>query len=205
LDREARAWQILGSLLEGRPYLPWTEGALRPAALVAILNEIVFAERLTVVELGSGISTVVIARLIAERGGTLASLEHDPDWAAVVRSQLERESLEEAVELLVAPLEPHPESWDGAPWYAAASIASLPSSIDLLLIDGPPGYGDGMAHSRFPALSALASRLAPGALIVLDDADREPELEIIERWSDEHPDWRFSVDEAIGLALASKA
>jgi predicted O-methyltransferase YrrM len=204
LDAEARAWQIVRPLLGGRPYLPWTEGAIRPAALVAVLNEIVFADRRTIVELGSGVSTVVIGRLLAERGGTLTSLEHDPHWAAVVGSQLEREHLDEAVELLVSPLEPHHETWDGAPWYAAEQVQSLPAEIDLLLVDGPPGFGDGMAHSRYPALPELADRLAQGAVIALDDANREAELEIIARWSHEHPEWTFGVDASLGLALGTR-
>ena len=204
MDPDARAWQVLRPLLDRRPYLPWTEWTLRPAALVTALNEIVLAGRETVVELGSGISTVVIGRLLAERGGALTSLEHDPDWAAIVRSQLEREGLGAIVEVSVAPLEPHPQTWDGAPWYSATALHLLPFDIDLLLIDGPPGEGDGMAHSRYPALPALASRLAPGALVVLDDADREPEREIVERWSREMPEWRFGVDASSGIALGSR-
>jgi len=204
VDPDARAWQVLRPLLERRPYLPWTDWALRPAALVTVLNEIVFAQRETIVELGSGVSTVVIGRLLAERGGTLTSLEHDPDWAAMVRSQLEREGLEATVELLVAPLEPHTDTWDGAPWYSAESVQTLPLGIDLLLVDGPPGNGEGMAHSRYPALAALSSRLAPEALVILDDADREPEQEIVERWSQELPEWRFGVDASLGVALGSR-
>jgi len=204
LDPDATAWQVLRPLLERRPYLPWTDWALRPAALVAVLNEIVLAKRETIVELGSGVSTVVIGRLLAERGGALTSLEHDPDWATVVRSQLEREDLESTVELLVAPLDAHPEAWEDAPWYSAEMIAMLPSTINLLLVDGPPGHGEGMAHSRYPALPALAGRLSPNALVVLDDADREPEQEIVERWSESLPEWSFAVDTSRGIALGSR-
>lgn len=157
------------------------------------------------VELGSGVSTVVIGRLLAERGGALTTVEHDPDWAAIVSAQLEREGLERAVELLVAPLEPYPQAWDGAPWYAPDAIDSLPGAIDLLLVDGPPGYGEGMAHSRYPALPSLAGRLARGAIVILDDAGRAAERQIIERWSAEMPEWTFGIDASIGLALGSRA
>ena len=92
---DAWAWQVLRPLLDGRPYLPWTEGAIRPAALVAVLNEIAFAERRRIVELGSGVSSIVIGRLLAERGGKLTAVEHDPDWAALVRRQVEREHLQD--------------------------------------------------------------------------------------------------------------
>ena len=63
--------------------------------------------------------------------------------------------------------------------------------IDLLLVDGPPGYGEGMERSRYPALPALEPRLAPGAMVVLDDASRPGEREIIERWTE--LGWRFGV------------
>lgn len=197
-------WQVLRPLLDGRPYLPWTEGAITPAALVGVLNEIALAERREVAELGSGISTIVIGRLLAERGGRLTALEHDPDWARIVRSQLARERLDETVRLVEAPLEPHPSSWNGAPWYSAGALAALPEPIDLLLVDGPPGYGDGMAHSRYPALPVLADRLAPSAVAVLDDATRPAEREILERWQDELPAWRFGVDAEAGVAIGRR-
>jgi predicted O-methyltransferase YrrM len=147
----------------------------------------------------------VIGRLLAERGGKLTAVEHDPAWAALVRSQVERERLGNIVEVVVSSLEPHRASWSGAPWYSRESVALLPGGINLLLVDGPPGYGDGMAHSRYPAMATLADRVAPDGLVILDDADREPEREIIERWSEEHPDWSFGIDGGIGLALGRRA
>ena len=170
-----------------------------------LANEIVFADRTEVVELGSGVSTVVLARLLRERGGRLTSLEHDPDWARVVSSQLEREGLAQIARLIQAPLEPHPRALDGAPWYAPAALDALPAhDIDLLLVDGPPGYGEGMALSRYPALPVLAERLAPGALVALDDAEREGEREILARWEREVPRWRFGPRAGTGLAVGAR-
>ena len=191
--------------MDGRPYLPWTEGAIRPAALVAVLNEIAFAERRRIVELGSGVSSIVIGRLLAQRGGKLTAVEHDPDWAALVRRQVERERLQDFVDVVVSSLEPHHASWSGAPWYSLESVALLPGDINLLLIDGPPGHGEGMTHSRYPALPALADRLAADALVFLDDADREPEREIIARWAEEVPGWSFGIDAGSGLAVGSRS
>ena len=192
-------------MLDGRPYLPWTEGAIRPAALVAVLNEITFGERRRVVELGSGVSTIVIGRLLAQRGGNLTAVEHDPDWARLIRRQVERERLDAVVEVIVSSLEPHPASWSGAPWYSLESVALLPSGISVLLIDGPPGYGEGMTHSRYPAMTALADRMERNGLVFLDDADREPEREIVARWSEEFPAWSFDIDSASGLAVGTRA
>lgn len=191
-------------MLGGRPYLPWTEWSLRPAALVTVLNEIVLGRRKTVVELGSGASTVVIARLMAERGGTLVSVEHEPTWADLVGQQLASEGLSDTARVLSAPLGPHDASWSNEPWYSRDAIATLPGAIDLLLIDGPPGFADGNAHSRYPALVELAGRLAPNAVVILDDADREPEREIVERWQQDLPEWQFGIDADAGIAVGTR-
>jgi hypothetical protein len=142
---------------------------------------------------------------LAERGGTLASVEHDRSWAAWVGAQVEREGLGDVVEVIVSPLEPREPSWAGAPWYSEEHMARLPQEIDLLFVDGPPGYGEGMSHSRYPAMQALAGRVGPQGLVMLDDAGREPEQEIIERWRTEHPGWSFGVDSATGLALGRRS
>jgi len=149
-------------------------------------------------------STVVIARLLAERGGTLASVEHDPAGANLVREQLEREGLTGRAQVLAAPLEPNADSWSGEHWYAREAISGLPGAIDLLLVDGPPGLTADTAHSRYPALGALASRLTDNAVVILDDADRAPEREIVERWLKDLPDWQFGIDADVGIAIGKR-
>ena len=201
-DRDALS--VLRPLLDAGGYLAWTDGALRPAALAAVCNEVTLAGRRELVELGSGVSTIVLARLARELGGRLTSLEHDSDWARVVRSQLEREGLSDSARLIEAPLEPHSAALDDAPWYAARAVVKLPEDIDLLLVDGPPGYGEGMALSRYPALPALEHRLALNAIAVLDDAQREGERAILERWTSDCQGWTFAVDEALGIARGVK-
>jgi predicted O-methyltransferase YrrM len=195
--------EILRPLLDAGGYLPWTEGALRPAALVIVCNEIVLADRREIVELGSGVSTIVLARLMREREGRLTTLEHDPDWAGVVRSQLKREGLTHVARLVEAPLEAHVLALGGAPWYAERAVAALPDDIDLLLVDGPPGYGEGMERSRYPALPAIQSRLAPEAIVILDDATRPGEREILERWGE--LGWEFGVRADENVAIGTRA
>lgn len=198
---DLHAWQVLRPLLDGYPYLPWNEGALRPAALVAVVNEIVLGERRVVVELGSGVGSIVLARLLRERGGELMSVEHQPGWAGFVRSQLEREELGSTATVITAPLVAHPASLDGAPWYDGSQLGALPERIDLLLVDGPPGYGEGMRRSRYPAMSVLGERVGPGGMIVLDDAKRAGERQIIERWEAESG-LEFGLMKPEGIAVA---
>lgn len=199
---DLHAWQVLRPLLDGHPYLPWNEGALRPAAMVKIINEIILGERRTIVELGSGVGTVVLARLLRERGGDLTSVEHEPAWARFVADQLEREGLTKHATMVVAPLVAHQASLDGAPWYDESHLGGLPRSIDLLLVDGPPGYGEGMQRSRYPAMPVLGKRVRPGGAIVLDDAKRPGEREITELWA-QQSGLDFGLMKPEGIAIAA--
>lgn len=190
---DLHAWHVLRPLLDGRPYLPFSVGAMRTAGLVHVCNLVVHEAPAEVVECGAGVSTVVLARLLQERGtGRLTALEHDPAWAARVDDALARENLTGTARVVLAPLE------DG--WYAAAGVAELPGAIDLLVVDGPPADTDALATARAPALARLGGRLAPGACVVLDDIGRAGEQSVLEGWERETP-WRFDRlgDEAIAV------
>jgi hypothetical protein len=60
------ALQRIGSL--DTEYLPQLSGDLRPAALVAVMDEIVLGARTVLVALGCGASSVLLARLLQQRG-----------------------------------------------------------------------------------------------------------------------------------------
>jgi hypothetical protein len=171
---------------------------MRPAGLVAVCNEIVHGPRTRIVECGSGVTTVVLARLLRERGaGWLVALEHDRHWAALIQAQLRREALEGTACVLDAPLEGEPS------WYAPARLAEIPEEIDLLVVDGPPAYAPGHQTRRAPALPRLDARLVAGAAVVLDDIARVGEREVLAGW-EATTDWRFAVDEPAGVAIGRR-
>ncbi len=179
----------------GGPYLPWGAGAMRPVGLVAVCNDIVLNGRRRVVELGSGVSTVLLSRLLTQRrppgGFRMAAVEHDPGWARWVSDQLDRERIGHNVVVIDAPLLPHALAERGVRWYDEAAVAAgLDAAlrgdlIDLLLVDGPPAYATGHGLARYPALPVLHDRLAPGACVVLDDIERPGEQEVLRRWERE--------------------
>jgi predicted O-methyltransferase YrrM len=187
-EADLHAWQILTPLLARDPYLPWTSGSMRPAALVAVCNEIVHGDRTRIVECGSGLSTVVLARLLRERGdGTLVALEHDRHWAALVEEQLRKENLGEIARVHYAPLGADP------PWYDLHGSDRLPGAVDLLIVDGPPAFDPGHGTRRAPALPWFDERLVAGATVILDDVDRPGEREVLSGW-ERSSDWRFALD-----------
>jgi predicted O-methyltransferase YrrM len=172
----------LARLFDAGPALDSDDWSLREPALELVVDEV--AKRPgAIVECGSGLSTIVIARLLRELDcGSLHSLEHDLAWAERTRSLLAAEGLDRA-EVLAAPLEPHPLAGEAGGWYDRDALASLPVAIDLLLIDGPPAGDPELRRNRHPALDELGPLLAPGATIILDDAGRPGEAAAIELWT----------------------
>jgi predicted O-methyltransferase YrrM len=168
---------------------------MRVAGLVAVCNDVVLADRRCVLEVGSGTSTVVLARLLHERwpGGEHrhVAVEHDPAWALWVRGQLTREGLADRTTVLHVPLAPHRHGQAGLPWYdddllaAGLDAALADEPVDLLVVDGPPADTADTVLARYPALPALHARLAPGATVVLDDVERPGEQEVLDRWQRE--------------------
>lgn len=196
---DLHAWHVLRPLLDAGGYLPWSTGAMRPAGLVLVCNEVVHGGRTRVLECGSGASTVVLARLLRERGaGSVVALEHDGAWAALVGDLLRREALDGIAQVVHAPLEGDP------PWYATRALDALPAEVDLLVVDGPPAHAAGDEHRRAPALPFFEPRLVPGATVVLDDLQRPGEREVLARWETDTP-WRFEIDQTAGAAIGARS
>jgi predicted O-methyltransferase YrrM len=112
----------------------------------------------SVVEFGTsfGISTLHLAAGLRDNGGgRLITTEFEPSKAARARANFIAGGLADLIELREGD--------------ALETLAhDLPDRIDLVLLDG--------AKSLYPAvLTLLEERLAPGALLVADNADSSPE------------------------------
>jgi hypothetical protein len=180
------ALQVLAPL--SATYLPWNVAAMRPSGVVAVLNEVTINRRRCIVELGSGISTLYLGRLLRRQGGHLWTVEHDGPWADLIAGQLADEALGDVVTLVRAPLIPaaSPAVWPGETdlWYDPVAVRDgVPDRpIDLLVIDGPPASDAARQHARYPAVPFFAPFLAADHAIVLDDFDRPGEQDIVKRW-----------------------
>lgn len=167
--------------------LPVPSGwAMTPQTMQAVLRLIRTRDQVgTIVELGSGVSTSWMAKEVAGKGnGRVISFEHEERFAAVTRGQLDDARLLDHVDLRVAPLVPVELDGQSYLWYQGHEDID---GIDLLVVDGPPGATGPQA--RYPAVPELWERLNDGCIVVLDDAIREEEQEIIDRWtalSDDH-------------------
>jgi len=185
------------------PYLPWSSGSMRPAGLVEVCNDVVLNDRRNIVELGSGVSTVIVARLLAQLGGAvrrrLVAVEHDARWRRWVVGQLATEGLDATV--VEAPLQSAADG-GGLAWYDEAAVDAAVDVIDLLVVDGPPAFEPGCGLARHRALVVLHDRLVAGATVVLDDVERPGEQEVLGRWEDEFG-LAFRRIAAAGVAIAT--
>lgn len=187
--RDLRGLTALAPL--GGGYLPWSSYCIRPASLALVCDDVMVHGRCSLLEFGSGTSTVVLARLLRQLGGHLTSVEHDELWLGRVQRWLENEGLSDQVTLVHAPLTPPTHALATSPWYDEVSLkdaALRHAPFDMVLVDGPPAGEERDGTARFPALPFVRPHLAVGALVVLDDAHRAGETEVLRLWRDLAPE-----------------
>lgn len=180
--KEAAAMAALSST-NGEPLLPWSPWALAPDVLLHVIGMLKVKGWTTVVECGSGVSTVILAReLKALGGGHVYALEHDATWAELVRGMLAERGLTQSATVITAPLEDTECDGMSFRWYrrdCLGSVLALPK-IDMLLVDGPK-EGDATL-ARYPALPTFLPQLGGHCMVILDDGDRPDETAIARLW-----------------------
>lgn len=154
----------------------WSIGEEAFAELVRQLRSHAPAQ---LVECGSGISTVRLA--LALPGTTITSLEHLPEWKLRAEQLLDKYGCSNARVVQSALVK---QQHGGASYESYAIPDSVPSRIDALIIDGPPVF---IIGGREAMLYRLYDRLAPGAMVILDDARRGPERRAARHWKSRYP------------------
>lgn len=124
-------------------------------------------------ECGSGLSTLLLGVIAQQRGYEHWALEHLSDWRTRVDRFLVRYHIT-AVRLCLAPM----KRYRGFEWYTPP-FAELPREFKLVVCDGPPADTFG---GRYGLVPVMRHHLAPGCVILLDDASRKQERAIARRW-----------------------
>jgi len=191
------AMNILQPLLSNLPYLPFNGGALRPICMAYILNEIIINQREMVIEFGSGLSTIVMARLIKKNklNTRVISIEHNENWASILQSYLENEGLQGFVEIVTVNLKETETPLGPVKWYDYDTFLPVISDkkFDLVIIDGPPADREKIKYSRFPALFKLENNLADDFCLMLDDANREGEQDLVKYYRDRNEAFKYTL------------
>ena len=143
-----------------------------------------------VVELGSGISTLITAYVLeqhGEVGAQVISLDHNEEYTQKTKNLIKSNKLESNAQVIYSPLEPRQIGDKIYNWYSLEGLTTK-MNIDLLLVDGPPVKTNQLA--RYPALPSLISRLSKDCVIILDDAARQSEQQTVSQWMHEFPGFK---------------
>lgn len=162
------------------PYTPdWSAAA---DFIDLIVEHCLQAKPEMIVECSSGLTTLVLARCCQlNKQGRVISLENGEDYAEKTRCQLKEFGLEDYAQVIHAPLKKVSLGGNEYDWY---SLESLPDVlIDMLVIDGPPGFIQ--KNSRYPAVPLLFEKFSKQSKVFLDDAARDDEKELVAQWQAE--------------------
>lgn len=174
--KELKAIEIL------RPYFPngylfETGYTLSFQEIQHIANDIVIHRPATILEIGSGLSTIILSNLISELGykPEFYSIDQDASWQKHLQGYCKNVyfynfeiglNSEFAVE--------------GGRWFEIPQNSLLrEKKYDLIIIDGPKGYESKFA--RFGIVNFLKERLNETSIVFLDDTDREDEKFILKQ------------------------
>jgi predicted O-methyltransferase YrrM len=139
----------------------------------------------TVVEIGCGATSLVIARALQlHGGGRLTSFDQHAEFADKTAQWLADNGL--SADIRVAPIVHSPSEWASV-WYA---LPVVPPKIDLLVIDGPHWALNPFVRGR---AEVLFDRISRGGMVVLDDAARPGERVVASRWRKRWPGFRFEL------------
>jgi hypothetical protein len=148
------------------PRLTWDGAAITKTAITAAIKHCEQHGVQTILETGSGMSTIFFADYARDTGATVTSLEHSRKWYDRNRALLDDLGLLEYVDLRYAPI-------GGDGFFSA----KLTGTYDFVLVDG-------IGTHRGRELPRLMDNgnLSDDFVIWLHDGNRDSEKRIIERW-----------------------
>ncbi|HEX9979485.1 MAG TPA: hypothetical protein VGB50_02845 [Flavobacterium sp.] len=175
-------------MFDDKVFFPLTAWSISPKEVLHICNDIIINDRKSIVEFGSGFSTICIANLlkIKNKHASFVSIENNQLWAAELTKILESEGLSNYVSIKVAPISDVPSKYayeKQQKWYDHKLVDSAidgNQNIDLVIVDGP--YGRTTPYARYTAVPFLKEKLGSDYAIFLDDTARDHEKQIASEW-----------------------
>ena len=136
-----------------------------------------------VLELGSGLSTRVLARACGQEkiACAISSLDHDPEFGRPAAGDAADFPSNVKVNFQLAPVVARDFGGKLLPAYLLdSSKLATKDTVDLVLIDGPPITLGGREGTLYQAMQFAR----PGTIALLDDAKRKSERRAVSHWRD---------------------
>jgi len=193
--RQTEAFIQLSNLMQFKSAIPPTRSWAASPDLLLLISEIVKKNKpALVVELGSGVSTLVCAKSGARK---VISIDNSEQYGGKTRDLLKEHKVR-GVEIRIAPLRPYA---NGSEWYEVSVLKDL-KKIDLLIVDGPPGSKN--PEARYPALREFKDKLSAKAIVIIDDVNRDGERKLAEDFAKALPNHTLTIlDHEKGTAIIS--
>jgi predicted O-methyltransferase YrrM len=151
-----------------------------PILLATLYSEIRSSRPEYILDLGSGMTTLISAYALRDNGGgKVVAWEHMEEYATSITKKLADRGLGDFSKVEHKPLELQVIDGQTYNWFGGG-LNGIEKKIDILIVDSPPGSTGRMA--RFPAIPKLLNHLSETAVVYLDDVHREEEKEILNRW-----------------------
>ncbi len=187
LRRQNRSYRQIESLfslfssLDIRHPLPPMRGWAISPDFASLIVSLIWSHRpRTVLEAGSGVSTLVTAYSLRTLGtGIVVSLDHEERFARATAENLKRHGLDDVARVVHAPLKETAIGGKTWLWYDTGRLEEI-GSIDLMIVDGPPTRLQDL--SRYPALPVLFRLLSDDAVVVLDDGRQKDTRRLVKMW-----------------------
>lgn len=162
----------------------WGDWAIEEKAALLISHKVASLRPSIIVELGSGVSTIIMAKTVEKLGlnTKIYSIDSDEIFLRETQNRVKAEKLSNyrSINFVYAPLKKYVVSGKSYRWYDIKKEALDFDKIDILFVDGPPGSVN--KNARYPAVPLLNDYLGPGTVIILDDSKRKEEKEIADSW-----------------------
>ena len=129
-----------------------------------------------ILECGSGLSTLLVGGIAKKRGIEHIVFEHIGQWSKKVQRQLDKHKLNNT-NISNTPI----KDYGNYSWYDISTVKS-PENFALIVCDGPPSSIKGGRHGLIPLMK---HNFSADCVILLDDADREQEHDIVKQWQKE--------------------
>jgi predicted O-methyltransferase YrrM len=193
--RQTEAFIQLSNLMQFKSAIPPTRSWAASPDLLLLISETVKKNKpALVVELGSGVSTLVCAKSGARK---VISIDNSEQYGGKTRDLLKEHKVR-GVEIRIAPLRPYA---NGSEWYEVSALKDL-KKIELLIVDGPPGSKN--PEARYPALKEFKDKLSAKAIVIIDDVNRDGERKLAEDFAKALPNHTLTIlDHEKGTAIIS--
>lgn len=177
---------LLAPLMKERGYFPVTTSAMQLCSLNLILNDIVINNRKTIIEFGSGITTIFIARLIKDNhlDSRLYSIDENKEWLAIVKKYINNEETQNSVDFIWADLKSSKYAISELDWYdeKVLEVGVKDNKFDMVIVDGPSAWKPEIEMARYPAIPFMCEYLSESFSIFLDDTNRTGEQNVVALW-----------------------